>query len=75
MGYLHTDRQHGGSRTSKQLAQPCIGRGEICVRGPHVFKGYYKLPDKTAEAIDESKCVKDWRVGLDWVVGAGFPRI
>lgn len=65
MGYLHTDRQHGGSRTSKQLAQPCIGRGEICVRGPHVFKGYYKLPDKTAEAIDESA----W--GLDWW-GNGF---
>ncbi|CAG8539301.1 49_t:CDS:10 [Dentiscutata erythropus] len=27
-------------------------RGEICVRGPNVMKGYYNLPDETSRVID-----------------------
>lgn len=27
--------------------------GEVCVKGPNVFKGYYKNPEQTAETIDE----------------------
>ena len=27
--------------------------GELCSRGYHIMKGYYKMPEKTAEAIDK----------------------
>ena len=63
MGYLHTDRTHRkGAGTNS--GQPCCGRGEICIRGPNVFKGYYKDEDKTRETIDEEGWLHSGDIGL-----------
>jgi len=57
MGYLHTDLMHRGN-------QPCKGRGEIWVRGPNVFIGYYKQDDKTKETVDQDGWLHSGDIGL-----------
>ena len=34
---------------------PTDEQGELCTRGYHVMKGYYKMPEATAKAIDKDK--------------------
>ena len=44
MNYTCKDKDSTGKPTP---------RGELCIRGPSVFAGYYKDPERTSESKDE----------------------
>jgi len=55
MGYTSEDKDDNGQS---------MPRGEICYRGPNCFKGYFELPEQTAEALDSEGFVHTGDVGV-----------
>ncbi|WAH57556.1 long-chain-fatty-acid--CoA ligase FadD2 [Pseudomonas silvicola] len=52
---------------------PLGERGELCVKGPQVMKGYWQRPEATAEALDAEGWLRTGDIGV--IDPDGFARI
>ena len=54
MDYLATDKDKDGNVTP---------RGEICLRGPQIFAGYYKCTELYEQAVDKERWLHTGDIG------------
>ncbi|CAG8867591.1 Long-chain-fatty-acid--CoA ligase [Pseudomonas fluorescens] len=55
------------------VEQPLGERGELCIKGPQVMKGYWQQPEATAEALDSEGWLKTGDIAV--IDPDGFTRI
>ncbi len=55
------------------VEQPLGERGELCIKGPQVMKGYWQRPDATAEVLDAEGWLKTGDIAV--IDPDGFVRI
>ena len=67
----HSDVRVADPETGKDCAPGEVG--EFCCRGYNIMKGYYKMPDATAAAIDEDGFLHSGDLGT--VDAAGYYRV
>ncbi|WP_260956911.1 long-chain-fatty-acid--CoA ligase FadD2 [Pseudomonas citri] len=53
--------------------QPLGERGELCIKGPQIMKGYWNKPEATAEVLDSEGWFKSGDIGV--IDPDGFVRI